>query len=296
MINIILFTTLAIFWGGSFVAIKEVLTALPSFTGAFYRILFSFIFLIIIYSRKIKFPQGFWGKELIQISICGLFSIAIPFSLLFLGEMHISPSMAGVLNGTVPFWTLIIGIIFFNTGSKTTKSQIMGLVVGFIGIIFIFAPKLAFRGDTNEIWGLFLVTVMAGSYSIGINLNKKIMGQTTIIPRHLNLIVQQFVSVIFLAVIVFAVDGTPDISLLNSHSVLGSILYLAFFSTCIAYIIFYKLIHEIGAVKASTVTFFVPPIALALDAVIYGRELTSFELIGAGIILLSMVLLRAKKS
>jgi drug/metabolite transporter (DMT)-like permease len=296
MINYLLFGLLAIFWGGSFVAIKEVLTTLPSFTGAFYRIFFSFLFLIIIYIRSLKFPQGFWGKELFHISICGLFSIAIPFSLLFLGEVHISPSMAGVLNGTVPFWTLIVGIIFFNTGPDTTKSQVLGLVVGFIGIVFIFAPKLAFSGDSKEILGLVLVTVMAWSYSVGINLNKKIMGQVSIIPRHLNLIVQQFVSVVFLAVVVFIVDGVPDLALLNSPNILGSTLYLAFFSTCIGYIIFYRLIHEIGAVKASTVTFFVPPIALTLDSLIYGRELTSFELIGAGIILLSMVLLRAKKS
>jgi drug/metabolite transporter (DMT)-like permease len=293
LLNYILFSLLAIFWGGSFVAIKEVLHVMPSFTGAFYRVFFSFVFLIIIFARTIKFPPGFWGRELLQISVCGLFSIGIPFSLLFWGENYISPSMAGVLNGTVPFWTLICGILFYK--AQTTKSQVMGLIVGFIGIVFIFAPKLAFSGDINEIYGLLAVTGMAWSYSLGININKKILSQETVIPRNMNLIVQQFVSIILLAIMVLFVDGVPDISLLNSLPTFGSIFYLSFFSTCIAFIIFYKLIHEMGAVKASTVTFFVPPIALALDSIIYGRQLTVYEVIGAIIILASMILLRVKK-
>lgn len=292
MINYILFGILSLFWGGSFVAIKYLIEDVPSFTSAFYRVFFSVIFLFIIYIGKLKLPKGWWGQELIYVTITGLFSLGIPFSLLFWGERYVSPSMAGVLNGTVPFWTLIVSMLLFNGAKDITIKKVLGLVLGFLGISLIFGPKVTISGNTNEIYGLVAIIGMAISYSFGINLNKKILSNNKIITKKLNTIIQQIVSAIFLLIIVLIKEGVPDITLLSTPKTYLSIIYLSLFSTCIAFIIFYHLIHEFGAVKASTVTFFVPPIALCLDAIIYNQRLSLYEALGSGIILTSMFFLR----
>jgi len=295
MINYLLFAVLSLFWGGSFVAIKYLIEDVPSFTAAFYRVFFSIIFLFLIYFKGLKLKAGWWSKELSYSVITGLCSIGIPFSLLFWGEKFVSPSMAGVLNGTVPFWTLVVSILFFGELKNVTLKKVCGLLTGLVGICFIFGPKLKMTGNENEVFGLVAILLMAFSYSIGINLNKRLLSKNKVITKSLNLVIQQIASAIFLGVILLFVEGVPDLSLLGDPQNYLSVGYLSLFSTCLAFIIFYHLIDVFGAVKASTVTFFVPPIALGLDAIIYGRELTLYEGIGATVIIASMFLLRNTK-
>lgn len=296
MINYLLFSILACFWGGSFVAIKYLIHEVPSFTAAFYRVAFSVIFLLIIYARKLDLPKGFFGKELFMSAFAGVCSIGIPFALLFLGEASIAPSLAGIINGTVPFWTLVIGILFFGELKNLTFNKILGLVLGFCGMLLIFAPKLATQNAQSELFGLVCVLGMAVFYSIGINLNNRLLCNHKIVTGHLNTIAQQISSVILLFLVVLATNGVPDTSLLLKPINGFSVLYLSLFSTCIAFIIFYHLIKEMGAVRASTVTFFVPAVAMTLDSLIYGTKLGLFEISGATTIIVSMVFLRTKSN
>lgn len=295
MLNNLMFGTLALFWGGSFIAIKNLIHDVPSFTGAFYRVFFSLLFLLIIYATRLTWPKNVNYKELVMTAMTGLFSVGIPFSLLFWGEMFVSPSIAGVINGTVPFWTLIVGILFFSGMKDITFKKVFGLILGFAGLICIFGPKLNFSGEMSEIYGLFAIIGMAVSYSIGINLNKNLLVENKQFTGKLNLVVQQFSAMIYLALVVLVTDGVPDLKLLLVPANGLAVLYLSLFSTCIAFIIFYKLIEEVGPIKASTVTFFVPPIALLLDNLVYGTKLSILECLGALIILCSMILLKQVK-
>jgi drug/metabolite transporter (DMT)-like permease len=274
------------------VAIKTLIHDIPAFTGAFYRVFFSIIFMFIIFNRKLNFKGKIINHELSGVLLAGLCSIGIPFSLLFWGERFVSPSMAGVINGTVPLWTLLVSVFIFGDRDSLTSRKILGLVTGFIGLGFIFFPKISLTGNSNEIVGLLSIVGMALFYSIGINLNKKVLLNNKLITGNVNTILQQIVSVAFLLLLVLLVEGVPDISLLVKPENSFSIFYLSLFSTCIAFIIFYKLIIRMGPVTASTVTFFVPPISLGLDAFFYNRQLSSMELIGAAVIVMSMVLLK----
>ncbi len=294
MVNTFLFCLLALFWGGSFVAIKFVVNSIPPNTGAFYRVLFSVIFLLLLSLKSLRIPKGFWGKELILTSITGLCALGIPFSLLFWGETIVSPSIAGILNGSVPFWTLIVAIIFFRGAEKITLKKIFGLIAGFIGIACIFGPKIQFTGANRELLGLLAICAMAIFYAFGINLNKKVLNNNTIITKRLNIIVQQIAAAIFLLIMMLVIEGKPDFQLLFQPTNFLSIIYLALFSTALAFIIFFRLIRDMGAVKASTVTFFVPIIAMLIDWVIFKRVLAANEIVGTVIILSSIFLLKKK--
>jgi len=295
VINYLLFITLSVFWGGSFVAIKYLIEDVPAFNAAFYRVFFAIIFLGIVYIRKLKLPKGWFGPELFYSSVAGLCSIGVPFSLLFWGEKFVSPSMAGVLNGTVPLWTLIISILFFDGRSEVTTRKVVGLFMGFTGIGLIFGPKLSITGNLNEIYGLVAIVVMAIFYGVGLNINRRVVTTNKLIVGPVNTVLQQIVSAIYLFGVMIIFDGVPDLTLLTKQTNYLSVIYLAFFSTGMAFIIFYRLIEVFGAVKASTVTFFVPPIALCLDAILFGRSLSLFEGLGASVVFFSMYMLRNRK-
>jgi drug/metabolite transporter (DMT)-like permease len=291
MTNILYFTFCALFWGGSFIAIKFTVDVVPSFHSAFYRVFLATIFLIILNFKRFKIPS-LSKVEWYLILKASLFSIGIPFSLLFWGEQFIPGAIAGVINGTVPIWTLLVGVYFFSSQRKLEKSKLLGIIIGFLGLFMIFLPKLNLKGEINEVYGMISVLGMAISYGIGINLNNRVISIFDKINSQTNLIVQQGFSALFILIISLFFNGIPDLSLLNSPKVITSILYLSFFSTALAYILFYKLIMNIGTVRASTVTFFVPIIAMGLDALITGFIPGKLQIIGAMIILLSLYFLK----
>ena len=282
---------LALFWGGSFVAIKILIEDVPSFSAAFLRVFLATIFLIIYFFPSLRKEKFANKKSYFVSALTGLCSIGIPFSLLFWGENYIAPSIAGVINGTVPIWTLIIALIFMGDLEKITKKKLIGLLFGLIGIAFIFAPKLTLTGKEGELMGMMAIVLMAIFYAIGINLNKRILAKFKI-PNSHNLIIQHTVSALYLLALVVSIETFPKIETLLMTKNFISILYLSLISTTLAFIIFFRLIQNIGPVRASSVTFFVPAVALILDGLIYGHRLTMTEGIGAAIIFVSMGLLR----
>jgi drug/metabolite transporter (DMT)-like permease len=296
MINTFLFFTLATFWGGSFIAIKYIITDIPAFTAAFYRVFFATIFLILIYIRSFRIDSSLWSRELLFVSTAGLCSIGVPFSLLFWGEQYISASIAGILNGTVPFWTLLRGLVFLSDSKKLTRRKTMGLIMGFLGIFFIFGPKVRIQGNIDEIYGLLAITLMAMFYGIGTNLNRRIITKNKKITDSKNIIIQHLIASIYLGILSLSIDGPFNLDLLLKPSNMIALFYLSFISTTLAFIIFFKLIKEIGSVEASSVTFFVPAIALILDILINSHVLDITEAIGTLIIFLSMILLKERRS
>ncbi len=287
-----LFILLALFWGGSFVFIKEVIEVVPSFSAAFYRVFFAFIFLSLIYAKKFKWPKDLKSSELALLIFGSLCSVGIPFSLLFWGEQYITGGMAGVLNGTVPLWTLIIGVAFFPGMVRFTKIKLLGVFVGAIGIICIFYPKLNYSGEGHELWGLLAIIFMSGFYAIGINLNNKIIFLKDKISNETNLILQQFFSMIYLFFVALFFDGVPTFNFFSNLSATAGIFYLSFLSTAIAFMIFMKLIKDIGPVRASSVTFFVPIVALSLDIAINHNVPMNIQLIGTVVILVSLIFIK----
>ena len=296
MLNNILFLLVAIFWGGSFVAIKYLIHDVSPFTAAFYRVFFALIFLSLFFVRKLRLrkdPALF--KEILLSMFTGVISIGVPFSLLFWGEMYIAPSLAGLLNGTVPFWTTILAIFIFKHEQRITQAKVLGLILGFIGILFIFGPKITMEGKVEEIMGLCAIIVMSFSYAVGINLNRKYLAHNKVVTTEQNLVIQHIASSLYLFALVLIIEGPIDLSLLLKPVNALSVLYLSLFSTCIAFIIFFRLIKEIGPIRASSVTFFVPAVAIILDIVINKAYFTIYEAIGAAIIFISMSLLNKSK-
>lgn len=292
MIDKLLFILLAIFWGGSFLAIQNTIEIIPSFTSAFYRVFFSTIFIFIFFHKDLFSLKKIPSKEIIISALTGLCAVGIPFGLLFWGEKYVSPSVAAIINGTVPLWTLLFSVTVFGDKTILNFTKKLGVILGIIGLFFIFYPKLILKNEALELYGLLAIFFMAISYAIGINLNRKIQITNKHLSNRQNLIVQQFSSAVFLLLSCLVIDGVPNLNLLTNKIVAGSIFYLSFFSTALAFIIFYRLIRTLGSVKAASVTYFVPAVAVILDNLIFKRSLLMNEYIGSVIVFVSIYFLQ----
>lgn len=292
LINAILYIFLALFWGGSFVAIKIAVATTPPLFAGFLRVSFAAIFLAMIY-LVIRKPFTVTRKMYLKVWLGGIFSMGIPFSFLFWGERLISPGLGGVLNGTAPMWTFIFGLIFMRKYETFSKRKVAGLCLGIFGLGLIFGPKLGSE-SMNELLGTIAVTIMAISYGIGTIINRSIFTSSYKVDLHGNLFQQVLASVVYLFILTVAIEGIPHVeSVFHAPIVLFSVLYLGCVSTAIAFLMYFRLIRDWGGFRASTVAYLVPLVAVFLDFVINGQKLSHAELAGvfsivAGVIIIQL--------
>lgn len=293
-INYLLFFLLAIFWSGSFVAIKAVVLEVPPFFGAMLRVGLALVFITLIF--------GFLKKELAipfslrwRIWIIGLFAQGLPFFFLFYGEQYISSGLAGILNGTVPIWTLIFSLTSYKTRNFSFLKCI-GLLTGLLGICIIFWPLLSFNATHSALLGTTSLLLMAISYSIGNLLNQRMLSGQTKLNFYANIYHQHWASLVFLMLVSLLFEHWPSPTLLFHTPILWiASIYMGLFSTALAWIIYYHLIREWDAVHASTVLYIVPIMAILWDFIFFHNYPRWTEGLGVIAILIGVLIIQWPK-
>lgn len=288
-LNYLFFLLLASLWSGSFIAIKVVVNTFPPFLGAALRVAVALLFLFFFFyfsKRNTTIEFSFRWK----IWLIGLFGIGFPFMFLFWGERSIQPGLAGILNGTAPIWAFIISALFLRQPMTTRK--IFGLSLGIMGVIIIFWPLIDFDGVSMNLLGMLSVLLMAISYAIGATLNQRLLSGPIKIDFFANIYHQCCSSLLFLLVVSSMFESWPEMrSWLNLNVILASI-YLGVFSTAIAWMIYYHLIRQWDAVRASAVMYIVPVMALVWDFLFFDNQPGVSEVVGIAAILTGVILIQ----
>ena len=289
---LLLFFILASFWGGSFVAIKFVVSEIPPLLGAACRLGLALVILTIIY-KLFKKPLLVPKPYLKKIWITGLFMQGFPFALLFWGERFISPGLAGILNGTVPLWTFLFSLFFLKHDEKFSTQKLCGIALGFLGIFIIFSPSISLGTQKQTLIGSLAVLIMAVSYGIGGVLNRLTLSGTQRLNRYGSLYQQHIASFFFLTLLSLILEGVPDIQKLTQSWTTGvAIFYLSFFSNALAWMIYFYLIETWGAIRTSSVTYAAPVMALITDFLFFKNTPKFPELSGAFMIFLGVILIQ----
>lgn len=292
MLNVLLFLLTAVFWGGSFVAIKFAINGIAPVNAAMWRVFIGVVFLLPVLfftKRSMLLPFHIAWK----VWLTGVFAIGLPFVFLFMGEQNISAGLAGIINGTVPLWTFILGIFFLKDLELFDLRSFIGLTIGFFGIVLVFSPAVSMGGSSKELWGMLSVSMMAISYAISAVMNRHLLSGKIKIEVLVNVFHQMVVGFIFLAVASLILEGWRNFIPVNANTpAIVACIYLGVFSTGIAWIIYYRLIKQWGAVKASGITYIVPMMAVFLDYIFFGQIPHTIELAGLAIILLAIIFIQ----
>jgi len=291
-IHFILFVFLGILWSGSFINIKVVVSQLPPIFCAMVRVLISFLCLSLIFvvTRKKVFKPtlAYW-----RLWLTGFFVQAFPFALLFYGEKFIAPALASILNSTVAIWALILGGLFFQDRSQWTPIKIIGVFLGLIGVIIIFAPFIS-KGE-NSVMGILAILAMAMSYSVGSLMNQHIIFKHMKVSSETNLLQQHMASLLFLFIISKTGEAWPAWTALLSIKLVLAFFYLGVMATAVAWIIYYYLLKEWGAVRATSVMYIVPILAIIWDFLFLHLVPTINELIGMCAILIGVTFIQWRR-
>ncbi len=204
--------------------------------------------------------------------------VAAPWFLLSDAERHISSSLSGLLIALVPS---IGAVLAWATGSddRVDLRRISGLGLGFLGV----AALVGLDVGAGDIGAVSEVALVALGYALG----------ALIIARKLSGLPSFGVVAASLALtmVVYAPVGVAQLPrALPSPQVIVALTVLGVVCTAVAFLIFFPLIAEVGAVRATVITYVNPAVALALGVAILGEPLTVGIVLGFVLIVLGSVL------
>jgi drug/metabolite transporter (DMT)-like permease len=265
---------LAALWGGSFLFMR---IAAPEF-GAIWLIelrvlLAGLVLLPILISVK---PGAEVKRNLVPLFVLGCINSALPFSLLAFSSIFLPAGFTSILNATSPIFGTLVGFVWLQ--ERFTMQRMIGFILGFAGVLILVGWR------SFETTPSFLVAVFAGLlagflYAIGATFAKqKLSG----VPSIVTATVSQLSAAFFLLP---ALPFTVPKAIPSSLSFF-SVVILAVFSTAFAYILYFRLINQVGASRALTVGYLIPLFAMVWGAIVLKEPISSGMIFGCGLILL----------
>ena len=276
--DIFLLVLLGLIWGSSFFNIKIATYSYEPITLALVRVIFASIPLILLCKIKNIQIKAF-SKEWKYYALIGLCNIAIPFILIAIGTSKINSYLAAMLMSTTPLSGTILAH-FFTKNEKINMFKVIGILIGFSGILFLFLDKIVIN-ESNYIFAL--ITILGSTfYSIGGILtiqiknrgNENVTTSTTIW------------SLIFLFPMALLLEE-PWRANPSLESTL-SLLYLGIVATGLAWLIRFRILSVNGLVFQTQVAYLIPIFGVffgffLMDEVITWRVLISLSIIMLGI-------------
>jgi drug/metabolite transporter (DMT)-like permease len=276
----LLFISLCLIWGSSFILIAEGLETMSPYQVASIRIFFAGIcFLPLIRKAYRETPK----EALRPIVISGLLGTFFPAFFFSIAQTKIDSSLAGILNALTPIFTIAIGTFFFQL--KIGWIKWLGISIGFIGML---VTNLGGAHGINFDHLTYSLFVLLATIFYGLNVNVVNKYVQNVAP--LNIATIAFTSLIIPTLLVLVSTGYfTHPNLLNGSWTKGTLIagLLGLINTGVASVIFYQLMKKAGPVFASTVTYIIPFVALGWG-IYFGEVVTAIQLVGMAIILLGV--------
>ena len=276
MTDALLLILLAAIWGSSFVFMRATADVFGPIALIAIRISVAALFFLVFLLQK-KRQQEFFNHWKI-LFLVGSMNSAIPFSLLAYASLHLSGGTVSIINATTPVFTALIAHFWLK--NIMTKLQFTGMAISISGLIFLVWDKVSWSIGS---WLPLLAGVAAGLlYGIASTTTKKYLSDVSVMTATAG-------SLFFSAILIIIVSlfFLPDFNNIHSIDWVYAIT-LGILCTAIAFIIYFKLVKNIGPARTASVTFLIPIFAFLWGYILLGELVTTRMWIATGIILLGM--------
>ena len=262
-------------WGSAFMFIK---VATPEYGPVALvnarLIIASLIFLPILLRKKyLRLLAPIWKHVLILSVINNM----IPFTLFSYASLGSSSNILAILNATTAFNTMVIAYFWIN--ESVTLKQIIGLILGFIGVIILVNPQNSAATLISSISCLFA----AAFYSLSTVFIQKNSAKT-------NKLVLIGWSIVFSAVLMMPISYIYLPESIPSFEANISAVWLGAVSTGLGFLGYVRLIDKIGAVKTSIVAYFLPVFGILWGYIFLDEKISTSVVIGCLVVLIGIFL------
>ena len=270
---------LAAIWGASFIFLRVVTPVLGPVWTAEFRVLLGGLTLL-AWLRMIGFDPAF-GRYWRAYVAVGAINAALPFTLFGFAAIHLPASILAILNSTSPMFGMLFGALF--AGERVTAKKLLGLSAGALGVALVVRP-----GDmaTGPMFG----------WAIGAALGAcACYGMTGVVIRHFGkdapprgmAVGNQLAAAVILLPLLPLLPPTGMPTLVVAGNVLG----LALLAGAVAYLLYFRLIADVGALRALTVTFLIPVFGTFWGWLFLNEALPAAAFAGGALIVAGTVLI-----
>lgn len=276
---------LALLFGSSFLWMKLALGAFTPLQLVFGRlVLGTAVLLVLLKLIRARLPRD--PRLWFRIVVPALIGTAMPFTLFAFAELTVDSGLAGVLNATTPLWALLFGYLL---GSEriTNVTKSFGLLLGFGGVLLIFAPWQASGVDS---WGAVACLVAAACYAISYTYIARVL-HGRIEPAALAT-TQLGMAALFVLVAI-PVGGKLAVHIEPLPAIALAVLGAA--GTGLAFVLNNILITREGATAAASVGYLLPVVSVLLGAVVLGEPLSLRVIAGMLVVLAGILLSRIER-
>lgn len=208
--------------------------------------------------------------------LVGVLNAALPFTLLAYATLSLTAGFAAVMNSTAPFFSALVGWLWLK--DRMSASRVAGLLVGFLGVLVLVWDKASFKPGGS---GLALLAATGATLLYGVSANYTKTRLAGVNPLAVAA-GSQIGAALFL--LPFALLAAP--SAMPSAKAWCMVAALGVLSTGIAFILYFRLIANIGATRAIAVTFLIPVFGMLWGRLALSEPVTASMLAGTAVILI----------
>lgn len=260
-------------WGASFLFMRIAAPEMGPIGLILLRTLIAGLFLL---------PFLFWTKShrgvrkhLAAIGVIGVIGSAMPFALIAYATLSVTAGYASILNATTPMFGAIVSWLWLK--EKLSLPAVTGLFIGFLGVFVLVLGK----GEMPRLdVGLAVAAALFATllYAVAAGMTRIYVADVN--PLALATVSQLFAALSLLPLALFAIPEQ-----MPSARAWWSVILLGIASTGIAYVIYFKLLSEVGPTKTLTVTYLIPGFGLLWGWMFLNESVTWPMIVGCGLIL-----------
>ena len=271
------FILLAALWGASFLFMRLGTLEFGTLPTAGLRVAIASLALLPVMLSRGLWPQ--LRQHWKPVMICGLINSAIPFALFSFALLSISTGLSSILNATVPLFGALVAWLWL--GDKPGTSRTVGLVVGFIGVALLASGKASFKPDASgavTAWGILACLLATISYAVAASFTRRYLSGLNSLMVATGSQIGAALGLALPTLLMWPVQAP-------SLKAWGALLALGILCTAVAYVLFFRLIEQLGPARAITVTFTIPVFAVFYGVTLLGETVTTWMLF-CGVIVL----------
>jgi len=275
-----LLAALSAIWGGSYLLIKYALEDLSAPMIVWTRVAVAAVVLFAL----IRATMGAGavrtvGHELRDrprsALLLGTLAVALPFTLITLGELEVPSGLTAVLISPASLFVALFAP-WIDPSERIDRRQAFGMFIGLAGVALVVGVESVH--SLGELLGALAMIGAAASYGLSSFVVKRRYG-------HLAAMQTSLVSILVTTVLTLPLALATLPSAMPGARALLSVFVLGAVGTALAFVIFYKLINEVGAGRASLVSYLAPGVALFYGALLLDEAITAAAIAGLVLIL-----------
>jgi drug/metabolite transporter (DMT)-like permease len=279
------FLGLVLFWGSSYFWIKVGVASLPPLTLIAGRLIVGALLLatvVAVAREPLPRDRRMYGHLLVM----SLVNIALPFTLITFGERSVDSALASILNATVPLSVIVLAPLFL-PDERITRWRILGLAIGFAGVMVLVAPDLVNLAHP-DLPGELMLLASSVSYGAGnVYAKRNVHGLRPMIPA----LFQVSFAAIIMGVLALVVDQ-PIGRLAPPPEAIVAVAWLGLLGSGMAYLCYFTILQNWGATRTSMTAYLLPVVGIALGT-LRGEPVTAVRVGGMALIVAGVALVNS---